>query len=932
MRKIYSLVLLAAALLVGTNVNAGTGIPVSTPDEFASAFATASTGDTIRLTTNIAQSSYVELNDGRQLVLDMQGHTLTVNYSAKPTYADNFVLKHGKLSVIGGGEIQNATTNTKDYKYNGVAIHGFYVFGTTTPGTEAYTVLEIGAGTFINNVNGKDAIEIYHVSNVAYGVEVYVAGTCFGQKYGVQLSGTVNAAPGKGTIPANATKPQYYFPYIHIQKGAEIYAHGSNPDAVGVYSGGYGIWKIEGTVHGSTGVYAKGGAIEVHDATIYSDNNTATGVQESQKSGVNAGGNAIATESNGGYAGAISVIISGESTVTGGANAYAISDTTTTASESQVTAITITGGTIEGGTNAGAVKIDESTGDVVIVEGGTFTGDISTLIDHTSDDGGSIIQDVVSTDGEGNATVVIGKPAEGSTVPAISPTAQDTIDFNFSGVDEHSIVTLKATATTDNLSYTLSGDGTTTEMQYLSLKADAGKTIAVTVAAGHTMKVGQIVMDNNAQIVVEAGAKLLVTGSNGIFANSVNNLILKANATNQALFVLSPDVTTNRQPKASVEFVSNCYYKSDESRYIWHRFAAPIEITGAPEQSASVVTYGTYISNADGGASWVELNAWSDIKPFMAASITNTSTSAGVIYTFKGKVMGNVTDDLQRKAAVWNHYGNSFMAPIGVAALLNVLPGQDIDKTIYYWDMNEGQFLPVNEGMLGDFGEGISELKAMQFFVLRNRTHEAGALNIDYANSIYDYNVNGGSGAPKRVASNNANRVRINITAENGEKDVVYLLGSDQYSAEYEDGYDAEKLMNEGMNLYVAGDMNLSMLYTDDLQGTLLSLETGDDVNYTLTFGKVNGEVYALRDNLTNAVVLMNEGATYNFTAQPNATLDGRFQIVSRQEMPTAVETIEETVAPKAIYTVMGQYVGETTDWNNLPAGVYVVDGVKVIK
>jgi len=114
--------------------------------------------------------------------------------------------------------------------------------------------------------------------------------------------------------------------------------------------------------------------------------------------------------------------------------------------------------------------------------------------------------------------------------------------------------------------------------------------------------------------------------------------------------------------------------------------------------------------------------------------------------------------------------------------------------------------------------------------------------------------------------------------------------------------------------------------------GTMLSLQTMDEVSYTMSFDKVNGEVYALRDNLTNAVVLMNEGATYNFMAQSNATLDGRFQIVSRQEMPTAVETVEETIAPKAIYTIMGQYVGETTDWNTLPAGVYVVDGVKIVK
>ena len=139
--------------------------------------------------------------------------------------------------------------------------------------------------------------------------------------------------------------------------------------------------------------------------------------------------------------------------------------------------------------------------------------------------------------------------------------------------------------------------------------------------------------------------------------------------------------------------------------------------------------------------------------------------------------------------------------------------------------------------------------------------------------------------------------------------------------------------MNEGMmNLYATGEQNLAALGTNNLLGTMLSLQTTDAVAYTLEFSNVRGEELAIKDNVTNKITLMREGATYSFVAENNATLEGRFQIVGRHEMPTAVETIEETAAPKAIYTVMGQYVGETTDWNNLPAGVYVVDGVKIVK
>ena len=293
--------------------------------------------------------------------------------------------------------------------------------------------------------------------------------------------------------------------------------------------------------------------------------------------------------------------------------------------------------------------------------------------------------------------------------------------------------------------------------------------------------------------------------------------------------------------------------------------------------------------------------------------------------------MGNVTDSLKRQASTWNYYGNSFMAPMGVQALLDTLPAQNVDGTSYYWDMNEVKFLPMNAGMLL-FDEGITELSAMQFFVLRNKAQEKGALNIDYANSIYNYNVNGGSGAPQRIAANNVNRVRINVTAENGASDVVYVLGGNQYSAEYEDGYDAEKLMNEGLNLYVQGDMNYAMLATDEILGTTISMKGNEAINYTMTFGKVNGE-YALRDNMTGKTIAIVEGATYNFSAQPNEVAENRFEIVNRDAVTTDINTIVgDTNDSKAVYTVLGQYVGETANWNMLPAGIYVVDGVKVVK
>ena len=153
------------------------------------------------------------------------------------------------------------------------------------------------------------------------------------------------------------------------------------------------------------------------------------------------------------------------------------------------------------------------------------------------------------------------------------------------------------------------------------------------------------------------------------------------------------------------------------------------------------------------------------------------------------------------------------------------------------------------------------------------------------------------------------------------------------YTDAYDDGGDATKYMNQNhLNVYASMDEDYGTVATNNLAGKMLSLQTSNDINYTMTFDHLFGTTYAIKDMQTNVVTPMTDGNTYTFAAQPNSTIEGRFVIVPMQNMPTDVETVETTTAVKGIYTIMGQYVGETSDWETLPKGVYVVDGVKIIK
>jgi hypothetical protein len=109
----------------------------------------------------------------------------------------------------------------------------------------------------------------------------------------------------------------------------------------------------------------------------------------------------------------------------------------------------------------------------------------------------------------------------------------------------------------------------------------------------------------------------------------------------------------------------------------------------------------------------------------------------------------------------------------------------------------------------------------------------------------------------------------------------------------------------------------------------LISFQAGNATEYTLSFENGN-EDYMLRDNVTGMTVAMEEGAEYTFAQAANTTVPARFEVIAAPKATTAIENVEEAAKATGIYTMTGQYMGR--DFTNLPAGVYVVNGVKIVK
>ena len=76
----------------------------------------------------------------------------------------------------------------------------------------------------------------------------------------------------------------------------------------------------------------------------------------------------------------------------------------------------------------------------------------------------------------------------------------------------------------------------------------------------------------------------------------------------------------------------------------------------------------------------------------------------------------------------------------------------------------------------------------------------------------------------------------------------------------------------------------------------------------------------------------MRENNTYTFTAEPKSVNSARFLVCSARKTPTALDNCETSSQVSGVYTVMGQYVGDSSDFANLPNGIYIINGIKVVK
>lgn len=538
-----------------------------------------------------------------------------------------------------------------------------------------------------------------------------------------------------------------------------------------------------------------------------------------------------------------------------------------------------------------------------------------------------------------------------------------------------SVIVINTAATEEAAVVTVEAD---IAVEGIVIKNDNNKEGQIVVESGVTLTVGNsgIVSENNdlTTVVVKPGGTIMI-GNGGVDQQGTAIPVeIQSTGTESGVFMVDPNApATVAEAPAKVKVYTRAH--KDNGIEYWQQLASPVkgstitvtplgELQGNENFLTSVyewdyatdswaritagmeeISEGVYAFRGD--AVWNTSDAV--LKPFAAYDLINNSHAShgGVTYEFAGELVGNEDMVLNFPENGFCTFGNSYTAPIDLSTLFakitndmqasTNLNNTNIDPCVYMYNSSADRFESVNSlGLwlkeLGIMDVAFSQIPPQQAFVMNLLSGNSAQSAVDYATCVWgnpNPNKNTPILAPSRQQAASFSAL-INIEVTDGEAtDRVVLIEDEKYSEAYDNGADAEKYMNNTFNIYANAERNLAMVATDNIENTELSFKAGKAVNYTMTFGKTMGD-FVLVDRANNSQIAIVEGGIYTFAAQPNATAEARFAVVPAPKMPTAIENTGVKTNVKGIYTIMGQYLGENFDI--LPAGVYVIDGVKIVK
>lgn len=499
-------------------------------------------------------------------------------------------------------------------------------------------------------------------------------------------------------------------------------------------------------------------------------------------------------------------------------------------------------------------------------------------------------------------------------------------------------------------------------------------------------------------VTIEEGGSVNIQPTGGLTLHAggftrvdENNLVIHSNTAGSGFVRVSPFFTTKvsgSMPRAKVNFTTKANMNEGDNRNAaWQYIGAPGSGVGMDLAHTTVL----YLRSEEKG--WVrQYTEWAQLTPFDGYALTQKEQSTFTLYPqlLNGEktIQLTYTENGMRGDNLW---ANSYMAPLDITKFTDADFTGDIDKTFYLynsgswnqWNEDKGAInsaevqpgryyaIPVASARALDATYDQNVVPPMQGVYMKANSG-GGTITLNYEKHVWNNTQTAKMNTPLRVAGKEGEahtqsldfqRVRLQVNSENSGADRMYIIQDSMATAGYDNGYDAPKLMADGlMNIYTNepfGKMEISS--TDHMDGMYIGFQAGDDTHYIMTFTSLVGDSLYLYDLEEDKFIEMLDGEQYHFSAIAQSTNDMRFQVLVAPTLPdetpgqgggvtTDVENITtpqlwvsdrkvfvsnaKTNSTMAIYTASGMLITApytlhttpyTLDLSYLPTGVYIL-------
>ena len=460
----------------------------------------------------------------------------------------------------------------------------------------------------------------------------------------------------------------------------------------------------------------------------------------------------------------------------------------------------------------------------------------------------------------------------------------------------------------------------------------------VVVPAGETVEAKSVVIDfvdgHNGQIEIQPTGMLViadtlrrVTGTSRAKAyapTAERDLVIGSSRYGNGGLAIGSHNTEDGLNNATVNFYTKSHGESGSSASIAQYVGTPF--SNRPQMLYQFYNSWMYKTEYKGGdyLSWTRLDGSDPLEAFQGYCVFSADP-LGHVYWMQGTLVASEDQTINlayhggaSTAEINEHMlANSWAAPIKI----NAFDEDDfinVDATIYvfnsgspddYAENNGGSTNGDLPGQYSVFTPGTADdadnIPSMQSFSVYANNDEPGktpTITLNYDRLVYTPAAAGLAVTPNRsprrwndVSMGEPDRMRLYVTGASGYADRVYMLEREDYSEDYENGFDGRKIFGEPVapQLYaITANGNMAINCLPTWEGAMIGFRKGtQDDTYTFTFDYSGNNQWYLNDLKAQTSTLITPDNSYLFYAG-DGDQAARF-VLSRTPLhgtPTAID------------------------------------------